>query len=395
MSAEPHVHIDTGSSARYEASRRVTLVSVAWNLLLTVAQVVIGLIGNSQALVADGFHTLSDLVTDFMVLYALKHGSKAADEEHPYGHARIETAVTLLLGIILFGVGVAIAMRSGLRLYAAEVFVAPSAITLWVAMATLAAKEGLFRYTLRVAERFDSAMLRANAWHHRSDAISSLIVVAGIGGSLIGFGYLDSVAAIVVAAMVTKVGFDLGRQALQELIDTGVSAETLEAIRRTIHAVGGVKALHQLRTRRVGGQALVDVHILVDDRLSVTEGHQIGETVRARLMRDVAGIADVMVHIDTEEDFVEATCAHLPLRDEVLARLTRYFEGIPEARAIEHVTLHYRGGRIDLELLLPFGLSPDPEAVQRLARRFAESIRQDRDFGKIELRFHQSTNMVR
>ncbi len=388
MSAEPHVHLDTGSTARYEASRRITLVSVAWNLALTVAQVFIGLIGNSQALVADGFHTLSDLITDFMVLYALKHGRKAADEEHPYGHARIETAVTLLLGIILFGVGLGIAARAGFRLYAAEAFAVPSAITLWVAVATLAAKEWLFRYTLRVAERFDSAMLRANAWHHRSDAISSLIVVAGIGGSLIGFGYLDSMAAIVVAAMVTKVGFDLGRQALVELIDTGLSAADLETIRRTIRAVGGVKTLHQLRTRRLGGQALVDVHILVDDRLSVTEGHQIGETVRARLMRDVSGIADVMVHIDTEEDFEEATCAHLPLRDEVLARLGRYFEGIPEARAIEHIALHYRGGRIDLELLLPFGLCSDPEAVRRLAGRFAETVQQDRDFGQVELRFH-------
>lgn len=388
MSAEPHAHLDTGSTARYDASRRVTLVSVAWNLLLTVAQVIIGLIGNSQALVADGMHTLSDLVTDFMVLYALKHGRKAADEEHPYGHARIETAVTLLLGIILFGVGLGIAARAGFRLYAAEAFVVPSAITLWVAIATLAAKEGLFRYTLRVAERFDSAMLRANAWHHRSDAVSSLIVVAGIGGSLVGFGYLDSAAAIVVAAMVTKVGFDLGRQALRELIDTGLSPRDLEAIRRTIYAVDGVKAQHQLRTRRVGGQALVDVHILVDDRLSVTEGHQIGETVRARLMRDVPGIADVMVHIDTEEDLAEATCAHLPLRDEVLARLERYFKDIPEARAIEHITLHYRGGRIDLELRLPLNLCPDPAAARRLGGRFAEAVRQDRQMGQIELRFH-------
>ncbi len=394
MSAEPHVHLDTASIARYTASRRVTLVSVAWNLLLTLAQIFVGLIGNSQALVADGFHTLSDLITDFMVLFALKHGRKAADEEHPYGHARIETAVTLLLGIILFGVGVAIAVRSGLRLYAAEGFVAPSAMTLWVAAATLAAKEVLFHYTLRVAERYDSAMLRANAWHHRSDAISSLIVIAGIGGSLIGFGYLDSIAAIVVAAMVIKVGFDLGRQALQELIDTGLSAADLNTLRRTIHAVGGVKTLHQLRTRRLGGQALVDVHILVDDRLSVTEGHQIGETVRARLMRDVAGITDVMVHIDTEEDLAEATCMHLPLRDEVLARLTRYFKDIPEARAIEHVTLHYRGGRIDLELLLPYGLCPNPEAADRLIGRFAEAIKQDGNFGRIELRFHNSTNMV-
>jgi len=384
----PHADGDTASRARYEASRRVTLVSVAWNLALTVSQVVIGLIGQSQALVADGVHTLSDLVTDFMVLFALKHGRKAADQEHPYGHARIETAVTLLLGVILFGVGVGIALRAGLRLYTAEAFAAPAAITLWVAVATLAAKEGLFRYTLRVARRFDSAMLRANAWHHRSDAISSLVVVAGIGGSLVGFGYLDSVAAIVVAAMIVKVGFDIGRQALQELVDTGVPAEQLAAIRGAIRTVGGVQALHDLRTRRIGGRVLVDVHVLVDDGLSVTEGHQIGETVRRRLRDGIDGIADVMVHIDTQEDPEEAACARLPLRDVVLARLDGYFRDIPEARAVERTLLHYRNGRIDLELVLPHSAAPGPGEASNLRERFSRAAQADRDLGSVELYFH-------
>src|SRR3990172_3361917 len=142
MSPEPHEMLNTDSGAPYEASRRVTLVSVAANLFLTVAQVIIGVIGNSQALVADGMHTLSDLTTDFMVLFALKHGKKGADEEHPYGHARIETAVTLILGIILLAVGVGIAVNAGIRLSTAHTFVIPSAITLWVAIFTLAAKEG-------------------------------------------------------------------------------------------------------------------------------------------------------------------------------------------------------------------------------------------------------------
>lgn len=388
MSAEPHGMLDTGSGARYEASRRVTLVSVAANLFLTVAQVIIGVIGNSQALVADGMHTLSDLTTDFMVLFALKHGRKAADEEHPYGHARIETAVTLILGIILFAVGVGIAARAGFRLYAAEAFVQPAAMTLWVALATLGAKEWLFRYTLRTAERYDSNMLRANAWHHRSDAVSSLIVVAGIGGSLIGWLYLDSVAAMVVAAMVVKVGYGLARQALRELIDTGLSATDLEAIRRTILAVSGVEALHLLRTRRVGGQALVDVHIIVDDRLSVSEGHQISETVRGRLMHEVAGIADVMVHIDIEEDIQGPSCAHLPLRDEVLVRLARHFRDIPEAQAIERTTLHYRNGRIDTELLLPLRVAPEADSARRLAGRFAAAVQDDPDLGSMDVRFH-------
>ncbi len=387
MSPELHGALDT-TDRRYAASRRVTLVSVAANLILTVVQILVGIVGNSQALVADGLHTLSDLITDFMVLFALKHGRKAADAEHPYGHARIETAVTLLLGIVLFGVGLAIAARAGIRLYAAEAFIVPSAMTLWVAVATLAAKEWLFRYTLRTANRYDSNMLRANAWHHRSDAISSLIVVAGIGGSLFGFGYLDSVAAILVAAMVVKVGFDLARQALRELVDTGLSTEDLGAIRRTILSVHGVGALHLLRTRHVGSQALVDVHIIVDDRLSVSEGHQIGETVRARLMREHAGIADVMVHIDIEDDIQRPSCAHLPLRDEVLARLRRCFQDIPQAGAIEHTLLHYRNGRIDVELLLPLASAPDTAAARQLAARFVRAAGVDPEFGNVDVRFH-------
>ena len=172
------------------------------------------------------------------------------------------------------------------------------------------------------------------------------------------------------------------------MIDTGLSTEDLGAIRRTILAVDGVQALHLLRTRRVGGQALVDVHIIVDDRLSVSEGHQISETARARLMREHAGIADVLVHIDIEEDIQGPACVDLPLRDEVLARLARYFQDIPEARAIEHTLLHYRNGRIDIELLLPLDTVADTAAARRLVARFVEAVRADREFGKVDVRFH-------
>jgi len=386
--ARSHSDIDTTSTERYAASRRVTLVSVLWNLVLTVSQVIIGLVGNSQALVADGMHTLSDVITDFMVLFALKHGRKDADAEHPYGHARFETAVTLLLGIMLVAVGAGIAINAGIRLTTAQTFVIPSAVTLWVALATLAAKEGLYRYTMLTAKRFDSNMLRANAWHHRSDALSSLIVAAGIGGSLLGFGFLDSVAAVVVALMVIKVGGELAWQALRELVDTGLAPDQLESIRRVILSIGGVKALHLLRTRRVGEKALADVHIIVDEHLSVSEGHQIGETVRARLIEEIAPMADVMVHIDTEEDIDDASCLDLPTRQEVERRLKKYFSHIPEARQIEQTTLHYLKGRIDIELLLPLIAVADATGAQDLARRFAEASQADQDIGRVELKFH-------
>jgi cation diffusion facilitator family transporter len=386
--AHEHEAFDRSSPGRFRASLRVTLVNVTANLLLTVGQVIVGFLGHSQALVADGLHTLSDMVADFLVLFALAHGRKGADAEHPYGHERIETAVTLILGTILLAVGTGIAVRAALKLASAEAFVTPSLLTLWVAMGTLVVKEGMYRYTMHTANRFDSNMLRASAWHHRSDALSSLIVAAGIGGSLLGFAYLDAVAAIAVAAMIVKVGIELAWQALRELVDTAIDPSVVEEIRRVIASVSGVRSLHMLRTRRVGGKALVDVHILVGDRLSVSEGHQISETVRSRLIRDVAEVHDVMVHIDTEEDMEGPIGATLPLRDEVLARLAQYFRDIPEARRIERTTLHYRDGRITAELLLPLAAAPTPEAGRSLARRLAEAAKADPEIRAIEVSYH-------
>jgi cation diffusion facilitator family transporter len=387
--SEAHEHdaVDRSSPERFSASLRVTLVNVTSNLLLTIGQVVVGFLGHSQALVADGLHTLSDLVADFLVLFALAHGRKGADAEHPYGHERIETAVTMILGVILIGVGTGIAIRAAIKLSAAEPFITPSMLTLWVAIGTLVAKEAMYRYTMHTARRFDSNMLRASAWHHRSDALSSLIVAAGIGGSLLGFVYLDALAAIVVAAMIVKVGIGLAWQSLRELVDTGLDPKELAAIRRAIAEVAGVRALHLLRTRRVGGKALVDVHIIVDDRLSVSEGHQISETVRARIIKEVEPVTDVMVHIDTEEDVEGPSCARLPLREEVLERLHQYFREIPEAARVERVTLHYLNGQLHVELLLPLTVLAQHDAGA-LQGRFQAAATQDPNIAKVELQFH-------
>jgi cation diffusion facilitator family transporter len=380
--------LDTSDPGRYRASLHVTWVSVVANVALTAAQIAIGIIGHSQALVADGVHTLSDLITDFMVLYALKHGKKAADEEHPYGHARIETAVTLILGIVLFAVGAGIAVNAGIRLSTATAFVIPSAITLWIAIVTLIAKEALYHYTMRTAQRYNSNMLRANAWHHRSDALSSLIVVAGIGGSLMGFVYLDSIAAVIVALMVAKIGVELSWQALRELIDTGLSAKDLAAIRASILAVNGVKALHLLRTRRIGGRALVDVHIIVDSAIGVSEGHQIGEQVRHKLIAVRDEVADVMVHIDIEDDIQGASTESLPLRDVLSARLDAYFKDIAQARAIEKITLHYIDGRIRVELWLPLATVASTGEAAALARRFRAAVQHDPQIAGLDVAFH-------
>jgi cation diffusion facilitator family transporter len=386
--AGEHSHFDASSPERYRASLRVALVNITANFLLTTAQVIIGILGHSQALVADGLHTLSDTLADLLVIFALKHGHKGADDEHPYGHERIETAVTMILGIVLIGVAVGIAARAGMKLMAAGAIVTPSALTLWVALGTLVAKEAMYRYTINTANRFDSNMLRASAWHHRSDALSSLVVAVGIGGSLMGFAWFDAVAAIVVAVMIIKVGAQLSWTSLRELVDTGLGAKDLDYIRHAILSVSGVKALHLLRTRRVGGQALADVHIIVDDHVSVSEGHQISEAVRTKLIQEIAPLTDVMVHIDTEEDVEGPSCEGLPLRDDVQKRLDDYFRAIPEAQRIEHVTLHYLDGHIDIELLLPLSVAADASAALTLARRFSEAAQHDTQIRTVNVRYH-------
>jgi len=383
-----HDAFDASNPDRYKASRRVTLVSIGVNVLLAAAQMVIGWFGRSQGLVADGIHTLSDIITDAMVLLALKHGAKEADEEHPYGHGRIETAVTVALGALLIAVGIGIAVNAGLRLADLESLQPPSLLTLWVAALTIVSKEGLYRYTVRTARRYRSNLLRANAWHHRSDAISSVIVLAGIGGSIAGLPYLDGLAAVGVAMMIAKIGSELAWNAVKELVDTALEADEVAEIRKVILAIDGVRSLHLLRTRRTGGRALVDVHIMVDGGITVSEGHHIGEKVRETLIDAVDSVTDVMVHIDPEDDELFPPSTGLPMREEMVERLTRQLRAVPGAEEINRVTLHYLRGKVHVELLLPLAKAGDESYNADLQRRLEEAARRDPVVGSLRLAFH-------
>lgn len=380
--------LDSTNPVRYQASRRVALVGMLTNALLVVGQVTVGIIGQSQALVADGMHTLADLTSDLGVLYALKHSAKEADEEHPYGHARIETAVTLVLGVLLLLVGIGIAARAGMRLMDPGALIAPSTITLWVSGFTILAKEGLYQYTMRIARRFGSDMLKASAWHHRSDAISSIIVFLGIAGTIAGIHSLDALAALGVALFVAKIGIQLGWPAISELVDTGLDKEQLQHIRRTILGVDGVRELHLLRTRRIGGRALVDVHIIVDEEISVSEGHYISEMVRARLVNEVDVVADALVHIDPEDDTHLMPARDLPSRTAVHAQLKTCFKDIDAAQYIERITLHYVGGKLQIELLMPLSVLAHTTDGVALAKRFQEAIAKEPLVGSLDLHFH-------
>lgn len=287
---------------RLAAAQRATWASVAVNFLLTIVQLIVGWTAHSQSLIAHGLHSFSDLLSDFLVLWANHQGAHPADAAHPYGHARIETAATLVLGISLTLVGGGILITAGRQLTAMGEMPPVEALAFWIALVTLAAKEGLFHYLRAVAQRLHSAVMMANAWHTRADAASALVVAVGIGGSLLGWPFLDLLAAVLVGFMILKMGLQFAWEALRELVDTGLSEEDVAAIRLTLAETPGVLDLHELRTRRMAHRVLVDVHLQVDGGITVREGHEIGESARHRVLAVHPQVLDVLIHLDAEND---------------------------------------------------------------------------------------------
>lgn len=375
MSAPQHSHAVAAHDQRTERgreTRKVALISGLVNLLLSIAQVVIGLIANSAALVADGVHSASDLLSDVLVWFAARHAAQAPDADHPYGHGRFETAATLGLGVLLGLVALGIVWNGIERLMDANRPI-PGQVALIVAAAGIVAKESLYWYTIAVARRIKSDMLRANAWHHRSDALSSIVVLVGVGGAVLGFSYMDAIAAIVVGAMVAKIGWDLGFGALTELVDTGLDEGEVNDAKRAIMGIDGVRSVHMLRTRRHGAEASADVHVQVAPRLSVSEGHMISQTVEDRMIDKVESITDVTVHIDPEDDEEAPTCRGLPLRAQAEAALEKAWAELGAVPARREIRLHYLGGQIEVELVLPLAGYVDERTTLALRQRLEQA----------------------
>lgn len=294
---EDTVSTDAEKAARLRSAARSTWTSVAVNVVLTVAQISIGVFSKSQALIADGIHSLSDLVADFIVLFAGHHSKKDADADHPYGHLRFETAASLALGALLLAVGIGMLWSAFLKLEDPQSIPTVHSIALWVAAVALLAKELLFRYMLAVAKRVKSSMLVANAWHARSDAASSLVVGVGIIGNLAGYPMFDPIAALIVGLMVAKMGWQFGWNALHDLVDRSVNEEEVAAIRQTVSDTPGVKGIHDIRTRKMGDMIVVDAHIEVDASITVEAGHDIAVVATQRILKRHR-VINVMTHVD-------------------------------------------------------------------------------------------------
>ena len=282
---------------RAKAAKKSTLVSVAVNVVMSTAQIVIGLAAHSQALIADGIHSLSDLIADFVVLLANHHSQKDADEDHPYGHQRFETAASLVLGVLLIAVALGMLWTAFEKLKDPSAIPAVHRVALGVAIVGLLAKEFLFRYMLRVAKKVKSSMLVANAWHARSDAASSLVVSLGIIGNLLGYTILDPIAALIVGLMVGKMGWDFGYDAFNDLMDRSVDNREVQGIRTTLLKTPGVLGVHDIRTRKMGDMIVVDAHLEVDGSLTVIQGHDIAEAAEHAVRRRHR-VLNVLTHVD-------------------------------------------------------------------------------------------------
>ena len=338
---------------RYKATRKVTLIGMFVNIFLSAAQLIGGLFTHSQALIADGIHTLSDLASDIVVLIAAKIASQDADDDHPYGHGRFETVATVILGLALAGVAVGIAMNAINRISHPETLLQPKPLALLFAALAIISKEALYQYTMVVAKQIDSKMLQANAWHHRSDAISSIMVALGVAGSIfLEIPWLDAAAAILVAIMIFYMGARLILDSTIELVDTALEPEKMAKIREFISAVEGVEQTHMLRTRKMGNNVLADVHIQVNSYLSVSEGHYIAENVVHNLRKQYPEMHDITVHIDPEDDECGSPSSKLPSRNQVLQQIYPEIQKTGLDQDIRNVVLHYVNGQIEIEIFL-------------------------------------------
>ncbi|WP_315900590.1 cation diffusion facilitator family transporter [Halomonas sp. DP8Y7-1] len=360
----------------YWTAQGVTLIGAGVDLVVGVMKLITGMIVGSAALIADGIHSFSDIVTDVFVLAATHYGRQAPDRDHPYGHGRIETLATLWLGGVLIFVAGAIAASSVERLLDDQLATAPGATAIGIAVVSLLAKEAIFHYSLHAARRLDSALLEANAWHSRTDALSTLVVLVGLIGGQFGVGWMDAAAAIVVGLMVGWVGGRLMWQSSRELIDTALPAEDERQLRRLAESVPGVTSVHDLRTRRLGSDVVLDLHIVVAPRVTVSEAHEIGNAVSRELRQSSRRLKDVTFHIDPEDD--EGLIAHslrpgLPLRADIEQILDQRWAEHPAWRRRLALNLHYLDDRVDISLYVDSQIHHDDldELAHELCRDLA------------------------
>lgn len=341
-----------------KAASRVTIIGMILDIFLGIIKVIGGALFHSQALLVDGIHSFTDVASDLVVLGAMKLSRQEPDENHPYGHQRIETFGTLVLGSILIAVGAALAWENTLRLIEGNIDNIPQWPVLVAAAVSVVGKEWIFRYTRHVGQAIRSDLIIANAWHSRTDAFSSIVVLASTAGAMLGFLWLDVLAAVVVAGIIIHIGWKFTWDSVQELVDTGLSAVDTDMLKTIARCTEGVLNVHELRSRRMGQDILLDIHLVVRPEISVSEGHQIGMQVVAGMRDALENILDINFHIDAENDEDQfPTTEKLPSRAEVTDIIAENLGEIPQRSRLR---LHYLRNKLHLEIFLD---EPNPDTV--------------------------------
>jgi len=365
QSSAPNTHDHLPAERR--AASRVTVLGMLLDSFLGVIKVIGGVLFHSQALLVDGIHSFSDVASDLVVLGIMRVSRRAPDQGHPYGHQRIETMGTMVLGSILIAVGAALAWDNTLRLLEGGTAEVPEWPVLAAAAISIASKEWIYRYTRKVGLAIRSDLIIANAWHSRTDAFSSVVVLISTLGAMLGYLWLDIVAAVVIAVIIVHIGWRFTWSSVKELVDTGLSPEDTEALKGIAKNIDGVRNIHELRSRRMGQDILLDVHLVVRPEISVSEGHQIGMQVVTAMRGALDNILDINFHIDAENDEDHPqTSERLPARAEIRRVLESHIDNLPPDSRLR---LHYLRNRVHMELFMEIPQSQALPDAHRISRK--------------------------
>ncbi len=282
-----------------QIASRVSAVTIITNALLAAFKLASGIISSSVAMISDAVHSASDILSTIVVIIGIRLASKDADKEHQYGHERLECAAAIILAVILALTGIGIGASGIEKIFSGGAVPAtPGKLALWAAVISIIVKEGMYWYTKAQADKINSGALTADAWHHRSDALSSVGSFAGILGARLGFPLLDPIAAVLISIFIIKAAVDVFRDSLNKMTDRACDAETTAKIQDIILSCDGVMGIDDLKTRIFGNRIYIDVEIFVDGKLTLTSAHEIAETVHNRIEDEIEYVKHCMVHVN-------------------------------------------------------------------------------------------------
>lgn len=377
-------HQENLSSERRAASR-VTVIGMLLDAVLGFIKVIGGILFHSQALLVDGIHSFSDVASDLVVLGVMRVSRQGPDADHPYGHQRIETMGTMVLGSFLIAVGAALAWDNTLRLMGESSVDLPEWPVLVAAAISIGSKEWIYRYTRRVGISIRSDLIIANAWHSRTDAFSSVIVLLSTIGAMLGYVWLDILAAVVISAIIIHIGWKFTWDSVKELVDTGLSPEDTRMLKDIALEIDGVRNIHELRSRRMGHDIMLDIHLVVRPEISVSEGHQIGMQVVSAMREQLDNIIDINFHIDAENDEDHPqTSEQLPSRGEIRTMLNSHIKKLPPDSKLR---LHYLRNKVHMELFMEI---PESETLPD-AKRISHEMGSYPWFGSLRI-WHAHTD---